>query len=635
MLFFFSFCSDCETDTKLCLFVCLPACFKTVTEAGATLGIATAIDTPTGSEVTVLLRMLMVLSFTSRWEAMMFFPDTTHVCLLLAGTGPEILRASVQGCVLNLVHSVCTEDGLPRGERPVNPPPLDVDGLRQELEFLSSDEALALFGLPSGGARAFDVNGQGDPAPTDALTPLQLAELGDRLYRLPDLAAPSVDTANAWRARLTSLVTAAAFQFNPYLQTRAFVLLGSLSQGEIDDDLVYQVLVSLRSALAEWAHHGTEDMLVSLLLCLSKLVHHLPPSSPSIPQIFWIAVAMLQMGRLAIFRIALELLLASLGVLRQTRPLGLQTLPLHTFLLRERRPFRDAACRLDDACGVDFDADFGFALATLLVKGLRETKAAAQTRTLLHTLLQLAAGDEPTPRTQCVAPTGVAFFIALLPEATTARGLGRLLQSAGLAEMSGAPSAADVDMLPLLGELSNKTALLVVSLLAALVEKAEGEKEALVLYGLLARITQRRPAIVSIIYDRLTPGLEHVLEAGRDVRLISAVERIVGVALREPVFAAQVAETALRGGLAAYLEESGFIGLLTCGTFATAAQAASAAAALATTATTSAAATAPAAAAASAATAGSGPPATTPEQQRIHWAALVSDLMADLIDVSA
>ncbi len=107
------------------------------------------------------------------------------------------------------------------------------------------------------------------------------------MYEVADAAAPSVDAANSWRARLTSLVTSTAFQYNPIIQSRAFVLLGCLAQGEIDDDLLYQILVSLRGSISEWASSSSDMPMISIVTCLSKVVRILPTRSRYLPQMIW------------------------------------------------------------------------------------------------------------------------------------------------------------------------------------------------------------------------------------------------------------------------------------------------------------------------------------------------------------
>ena len=45
------------------------------------------------------------------------------------------------------------------------------------------------------------------------------------------------------------LLTATTFKLSPSIQPRAFVVMGSLASSDVDDDLLYQMLVALRGAM--------------------------------------------------------------------------------------------------------------------------------------------------------------------------------------------------------------------------------------------------------------------------------------------------------------------------------------------------------------------------------------------------
>ncbi len=48
-----------------------------------------------------------------------------------------------------------------------------------------------------------------------------------------------------------------AFQNNPAIQPRAFTVMGCLAREEVDDDLLYQVLVALRNSIGRLATRPT------------------------------------------------------------------------------------------------------------------------------------------------------------------------------------------------------------------------------------------------------------------------------------------------------------------------------------------------------------------------------------------
>ena len=111
---------------------------------------------------------------------------------------------------------------------------------------------------------------------------------------------------NVWRARWMSLVTSSAFQLSPAVQTRAFVSLGILATSDVDDDLLYQMLVAFKTALSQ-SHESDTTSVVSMLRCIFRVVPALPINSRYLPQIFWLAVALLQSSHMGIYVEAINL----------------------------------------------------------------------------------------------------------------------------------------------------------------------------------------------------------------------------------------------------------------------------------------------------------------------------------------
>lgn len=503
---------------------------RTIAKTSKALGANPYADAQVWLELATLVRFNVVLSFTSRAELMLFLPESIHVLLLLAGTGPDVMRRGTRTALVNLTHSLCTDDlrhrggdgGLGAGPATDQvggaPAPIAASKVRSALLFFASNESSPLFGLPK------DKDGDDCPDPftgsmaVDAAEPTieQMEQLSSRVLPLLELAAPSTDTSNAWRARLVSLVTSTAFQYNPHVQSRAFVLLGALAQGEIDDDLMYQILVSLRGATLEWGANANPAPLASIVTCLAKVVRALPAKSKYLPQMAWVAISMLETSVPEIFSAAAQLLNAALTTLSATQLPAAAGLDPLTFLLEARHEFRDLSCRLDDEAGVDFEIDFGFALAALLVRGLRDSSTRQTTVDVLLCLLKLSSMPE-TPEMPSeeenggadarakVPPSALGLFIALLPSATNESGLASLLSSSGL-NQSIVEAAIRIrkegewSLAPLLFPVDNKQALLVTALLAALLDHAQDAEEKVLLYTALRDMAAAKPAILSIMY---------------------------------------------------------------------------------------------------------------------------------------
>lgn len=611
-------------------------------------------DNTAWKEIATLVRMNMVLSFTSRLESQLYLAELLHVILLLAGNGVDATRHSIHGTAVNLMHSLCTEDVKESRHHHLqqqqqrngtsvvadndsiltgSTPDQNIEGmqrLRLLLEKFSDDEHLKLFGLPMGNFNAFDAS------PTtvrESPSNTSIEKLASIMYEIAEVAAPTMDAANAWRARLTSLVTSTAFQYNPIIQSRAFLLLGCLADltgtmlngsrdedvtlFEVDDDLLYQILVSLRASIHEWSSIANDAPMISIIRCLSKVVKILPDRSRYLPQMFWIGVSMVQYGQVSLFKAGVELLQATVTSICSRDLPAAMGMDLFTFLLEARYDFRDEATALDEATGVDFESHFSFAMAALLVKGLRHPSTKECTTELLSSMLRFSALDLDGLSRSLegrVSTVQSGFFIALLPTATRPEDFGALLATAGVDEQKcakvvarrrkaeaqsvfsdedmpddevfGSDDQDDIDdqtpaglavapnrqggsglFAHLSRNLENKVALLTVTLLASLLSQAESTAEKRILYGFLADSAREFPAIVSILIESLDGGMRDVFENSQVGSLLDSIHAIAHIAASQPIFAAQARETARRGGPGVYLEETGYAALLDCGSF--------------------------------------------------------------------
>ena len=179
-----------------------------------------------------------------------------------------------------------------------------------------------------------------------------------------------------------SLVTATAFQVCPYVQYRAFVVLGLLASSEVDDDLLYQMLVAFKNALAMSAENDPAAVM-SMLRCIARVIPCLGPDSRYLPQVFWLAVALLQSTYLPLYKEAARLLevileaLAGQGFFKDRRMSGV--------LLDARTQLSDITTQLDGIMGLSFDAAFSFSLASVIFRGVRPPALRPIARALLKT----------------------------------------------------------------------------------------------------------------------------------------------------------------------------------------------------------------------------------------------------------
>lgn len=226
------------------------------------------------------------------------------------------------------------------------------------------------------------------------------------------------------------LVAATCFQHNPATQPQAFTVLGHLATDEVDDDLVYQILVAMSTTLA----HFTESdnvLLISMLRCLSKIIPGLLPESRYPGSLFWLAIGVLQLNYIPPFSAALELLQVTLKCIVALAP----TTPLISLLLTTRNSVGEPAGKLDQVSGVSFDNDICFSLVGVIFKGLRHPSIRDLAMEVLMEFLRLSAANTLDPVSQgqangadrsndssrrgskkdLVPEDSVAFFMALLP----------------------------------------------------------------------------------------------------------------------------------------------------------------------------------------------------------------------------
>ncbi|TDZ23115.1 Neurofibromin [Colletotrichum orbiculare MAFF 240422] len=254
--------------------------------------------------------------------------------------------------LVNTIHAACTSFSLDDTR---------FNKLRGSLDFLSEPRS-EIFSTPP----QFLRDGASMSTTQDAGPSLAATEnLAALLFEVCSVAAPSVDVSNAWRSRWMSLVASTAFQNNPAIQPRAFAVMGCLAREEVDDDLLYQVLVALRNSVGRLGDDTNSDMLISIVTSLSKMMAKLPSASRYGLQLFWLAISLLRLVPPALFNCTaqfLEAVMTNISTVGDLR--GDKMGPL---LLQGRVQLEDAALPLDEAYGIHFTHDnFHFAVTNAM-----------------------------------------------------------------------------------------------------------------------------------------------------------------------------------------------------------------------------------------------------------------------------
>ncbi|KAI1110131.1 GTPase [Nemania sp. NC0429] len=336
-------------------------------------------------EICILLQFCLALSFDCGVQSQLYMPEIFHIVTMLANTGKADVRLTVQRLLINSLHAACTSFNL------------DANRLSNLCTVLGvvSDPKNDKFSISSNSAR------EGATALTFHDSTEQLAVL---LFETCATAAPSVDLANTWRSRWMSLVASTAFQNNPAIQPRAFIVMGCLAREEIDDDLLYQVLVALRHSITRFGEDGSTDMLLAVVTALSKMIFKLTTASRYGLQLFWLAMSLIRLMPTArLFNCATQLLEAVLTNLGTSGELRSEKMA--SFLLQGRATLEEATLPLDDVYGVHFTLDkFHFAVCACLVRGLTDPTTKQSTLRIISTFLELTTSPL-TAKTTKVSPS--------------------------------------------------------------------------------------------------------------------------------------------------------------------------------------------------------------------------------------
>jgi neurofibromin 1 len=307
-----------------------------------------------------------------------------------------------------------------------------------------------------------------------------------------------VDIANVWRARWMSLVTSMAFQFNPALQPRAFVVLGCLAQDEIDDDLLFQILVVLRNELSRF-DPTKPKLTISVMMCLTNVIDNLSVDSRYLKPMFWLTVAIIQMNHNEIFPYAIKLLHGILRTLDTHKHFDYRS--VEEVLLEARMPISFIAEEIDRKSGLSFKTQFSFALAAILLKGYKIADARDNIFMCLSTFLEIESKNNSTPNT--IDSKCLGYLCGLLPFAAKNDVLRELLRLAGITDIEIEETDPQANIYSSIWQLidipNNTNGMLLVSFLVLMLNLAENEAERLFLYGFLSKVALSTPAVFALV----------------------------------------------------------------------------------------------------------------------------------------
>lgn len=501
-------------------------------------------------EICVMVRFCLMLSFNNRLHVQQYIPELFHIISMLAACGPMLIRSSVYGLLVNIIHSLCTSALLNEQQ---------VIALNMILNEFSEPRFRLLFGINRDSADAFTMTKNAFSDSSEKMTLGSLAIVINYLAEVVNIGAISKDELNVWRARWMGLAVNTAFQFNPALQPRAFVALGSISKDDIDDDLLFQILSTLRRALLFFEDSDC-DLIVSSVMCISSIIENSLDESRYFYSLFWLGICLAGVGHPSLFSGALELIqntlrnLSSRGLFKNESP--------EIVFMNFSSSLNPIAQRLEESLGVSFSTNFAYSVVTILCKGLNSIITKTMTISTLslfaeifhkHSHLKNRRPEASYPDFyEKIDAHVVPYIIPLLP----------ILEPGEVAELFWTlgvefddPSdyftnendefrdeiivlmtenSARFRYQPLLRYLEvedpDDGRLMITSLLIML-ENVEFDSESFFIYSFLTECAVKFPECFDVVLPRLIPKIVQVLSSSHSVPILESVRRLLSILL--------------------------------------------------------------------------------------------------------
>ncbi|KAI8847022.1 hypothetical protein BC829DRAFT_444891 [Chytridium lagenaria] len=466
-----------------------------------------------------------------------FLPELCHLLILLVGLGRPLIRTSVHGIAVNVVHSLCTLTGAD---------PVAVQNLKQILMELSDPKVCVLFGLsgawsPSTSNSAFKFSSEALSGEIlHEISPASLESIVNLLVQVMSTGAGDPALAIDWKSRWVSLIVEVTFHYDLAIQPRTFVALGVLSQEGSDDGTLFQTLFALYAHLNLF-DDGDCNMIVSIVQCLANMAKGFGASTDksrdSLLSLAWFSLV--QIANPAVFAAAAGLVATCLQVLDSAR--AFEESGLAETLMRARTPLQDATNELDRSFNVWFGADFSFAFGANLLKGLRHHLTRAPTLALLTTLLEVSGRvprDDGSGLPDDSENPFELFKLGGVPghaiaEATASAEAFMTSYSNRMVGLF--PSTAQrvggvqkyKPVLSLFPPLSDEyRAMLMIGMTVVLLENVESDSEMRFIYGFLAECANAAPEVFSLVYDSLVPRMQTVLSQSQTSETLEAIQSI-------------------------------------------------------------------------------------------------------------
>eukprot|EP01087_Luapelamoeba_hula_P001442 TRINITY_DN1115_c0_g1_i1.p1 TRINITY_DN1115_c0_g1~~TRINITY_DN1115_c0_g1_i1.p1 ORF type:complete len:2561 (-),score=353.59 TRINITY_DN1115_c0_g1_i1:117-7799(-) len=461
---------------------------------------------PVWPNIVVLLRVLLMLSFENLLCVADYLPELFFVVLLLFSTGASIVRATVHGLLINIVHSLYTS--LSQGTK--------LQALRLLLSELDQQKTRVLFGLGGLSISAFSKQPEKNTSLDGASMSITTVEtVVNTLLSVLNYCSPTNNcVGTAWHSRLLSLSTRMAYTSNAALQPRAIIALGVLCHSPVlvTDELMSKVLRTLLEVFSSLFSTGQKldaDLPLSLIICITRLFEHVSSRSKFFKPMFWLAITLLEIDEPSLFSVAISLMEVVLKTL-DSYDCFADGIVAYCMTAREECSLEEVLSRADQLTGISFKTSFSFAIAAHLLKGLRRPATKTATARVLSTFVDIAAK-------KAIGSSMLGYIATLLPvKGDEMDNLRQLLLPAGEASSLHQYLFTE-QMLP-----DTLNAALLFTLLVTILKSSDSEHEQQFIYEALKEGVLIMPEAFPVIYDVLIPKMSYVIQNSQNPQIIEA-----------------------------------------------------------------------------------------------------------------
>lgn len=140
---------------------------------------------PSWPEIAILVRFILMLSFNNRGPTKRLVPEVFHIVTLVAGVGCTIIRASIHGIAVNMIHSLCTSMSI--GDA-------NLKKLQLILTEMSEHKSRLLFGINRSNSNAFSITPETLNDNLEPISLLSVESIVNKLAEVLSCAAPTAGT---------------------------------------------------------------------------------------------------------------------------------------------------------------------------------------------------------------------------------------------------------------------------------------------------------------------------------------------------------------------------------------------------------------------------------------------------------